>query len=231
MARLLGAANPAWRGGRLEYRGEDWPAQRRAARARDGDTCQRCGHHSRNLPVHHIWPFRLWADYRDANVLENLITLCPPCHGTVESEFQKSHPEALGGPTFPNVHTTYICTRCGQSYKPTGARARICTACHTLTCVACAKTFFSDRAATRPIRFCSRACNYAYKRLTGQRYQPRICIGCGATFTDTKKPTRYCSQACHVSHDPPHQYRQQAVAKRMRADRALDRTEAASSAD
>lgn len=204
---MPGALNPAWRGGHLEYRGENWSAQRAAARKRDNDTCQDCGRHGRNLPVHHITPFRLCADYLAANDLSNLRTLCPPCHSQADARFWREHPELTGSTHFPNVLATYTCERCGSGFRPSGARARLCQACHALTCVNCGKTFFSDRAAGRPVRFCSRACNHAYKRRTGQKYQERVCAGCGGTFTNHHKETRFCSQACHVKHDPPHLHR------------------------
>ncbi len=74
--------------------GPNWEAQRNAARARDGYRCRRCNapekpdmqHH-----VHHLTPFRSFGyvpgrntNYRLANQLENLITLCPTCHAAVE---------------------------------------------------------------------------------------------------------------------------------------------------
>ncbi len=58
-----------------------------AARKRDGYRCQICqtpesgkSHH-----VHHITPFRTFSSFIHANVIENLITLCPTCHRSVET--------------------------------------------------------------------------------------------------------------------------------------------------
>jgi len=66
--------------------GPNWPVQRDQARARDGYRCQNCGlpegeqaHH-----VHHKTPFRVFATYRQANQLSNLVTLCPRCHRRAE---------------------------------------------------------------------------------------------------------------------------------------------------
>jgi len=66
--------------------GPNWPAQRERALARDRHRCQVCGaeeeggaHH-----VHHKTPFRAFAGYREANVLSNLVTLCPRCHRRAE---------------------------------------------------------------------------------------------------------------------------------------------------
>lgn len=77
----------------LDY-GPNWPAQRDAARARDGYRCRYCGAPEppgRQHDVHHLTPFRAFGyvagkndHYLQANRLENLITLCPACHRRVE---------------------------------------------------------------------------------------------------------------------------------------------------
>jgi len=74
--------------------GPNWPAQRDAARARDGYRCRQCGapeRQGRQHDVHHIVPLRSFADMGDgedaylrANALDNLITLCASCHRRVE---------------------------------------------------------------------------------------------------------------------------------------------------
>lgn len=82
----LGAESPGWRGGYDPYYGPNWRERKRAARKRDGFTCQRCGiteeRLNRKLDVHHIIPFRTFGieRYREANRLENLISLCHLCH-------------------------------------------------------------------------------------------------------------------------------------------------------
>lgn len=74
----------------LGYRGDNWPQQRRNARHRDHYRCQRCGKHERELgrelSVHHIRPFREFGleNYKVANTLSNLVSLCSPCHKHVE---------------------------------------------------------------------------------------------------------------------------------------------------
>ena len=83
-----------------EY-GPNWPAQRDAARARDGCRCQGCGAPEtagRQHDVHHKIPFRAFtADpnlrgglaasfaWQAANRLENLVTLCTACHRRAEA--------------------------------------------------------------------------------------------------------------------------------------------------
>jgi DEAD/DEAH box helicase domain-containing protein len=74
--------------------GPNWPAQRDAARARDGYRCRQCGapeREDRRHDVHHITPFRAFGYvpgvndmYELANRLENLVTLCSACHRRVE---------------------------------------------------------------------------------------------------------------------------------------------------
>ncbi len=85
--------------------GPSWARAREAARARDGYRCRQCGaperagkaHH-----VHHIQPFRTFGYVpgenrkdREANQLENLVTLCPTCH--MRAEAARAKRSALGG--------------------------------------------------------------------------------------------------------------------------------------
>ena len=90
----------AWYSDPNEY-GANWLAQRDAARARDGYRCQGCGTAEllgRQHDVHHRIPFRAFqADpslrgglaqefaWQAANVLGNLVTLCPACHRQAEA--------------------------------------------------------------------------------------------------------------------------------------------------
>ena len=75
-----------WSNDHNDY-GPNWPEQRNAARARDGYKCQVCGtpEQGRRHDVHHKIPFRRFAHYRQANRLENLVTLCRPCHQRAEA--------------------------------------------------------------------------------------------------------------------------------------------------
>lgn len=86
-----GDGNPNWKGGADdEYPfGSNWEEQRRKALERD-EVCQRCGEDGSGarLSVHHITPRRSFdkSDLEtEANDLDNLITLCMPCHGSVEN--------------------------------------------------------------------------------------------------------------------------------------------------
>jgi DEAD/DEAH box helicase domain-containing protein len=91
--------------------GPNWPRQRDLTRARDGYRCQNCGtpENGRAHNVHHKIPFRAFAhpsvppqrsrgsrdrglrerassdvSFEQANQLDNLITLCSPCHRRAE---------------------------------------------------------------------------------------------------------------------------------------------------
>lgn len=93
--------------------GPNWPPQRKLALARDGYRCRMCGAMGKDAPgaeksgsvtlhVHHIRPFREFGyipgqndHYKQANQVDNLLTLCPSCHRQAEAGQQTR--SALGG--------------------------------------------------------------------------------------------------------------------------------------
>lgn len=83
-----GRNHPTWRGGYESYYGPNWQRQRRRTLERDNRTCQVCGigEDGREHDVHHIVSFREFGleNHKEANSLENLITLCQSCHMLVE---------------------------------------------------------------------------------------------------------------------------------------------------
>ena len=87
-----GEDHPLWNGGGRENYGSNWIEQRKRTLERDGYECRRCGitrseHNEKygmDLDVHHKQPIREYDTPEDANELSNLITLCRPCHTTVE---------------------------------------------------------------------------------------------------------------------------------------------------
>lgn len=86
-AHWIGARNPNWQNAGREYkRGPHWSAIKRRIRNLDG-CCVRCGA-TGDLHVHHIVPFRMFADAAQANSDENLVTLCAPCHRREDSKFK-----------------------------------------------------------------------------------------------------------------------------------------------
>jgi hypothetical protein len=85
-AHRVADLHPQYLGGPTGDRGPNWQAQKRKARKRDDGICQACGR--AGTDVHHVRPFRMFADYRLANALENLILLCRPCHRRADAELQ-----------------------------------------------------------------------------------------------------------------------------------------------
>ncbi len=81
-----------WRNDPNQY-GPNWGTQRDLARARDAYRCQVCGapETGRAHDVHHKIPFRFFKDehgtpdFIRANMLDNLVTLCPACHRRAET--------------------------------------------------------------------------------------------------------------------------------------------------
>ena len=99
-----GENHPHWRGGSsgTNAYGPGWAKMRRRALERDAYTCQHCGttkeELGRNPDVHHIIPVRAFVEMpvmmvEDAHYLENLVSLCIPCHR--KAEFGKISQEEL----------------------------------------------------------------------------------------------------------------------------------------
>lgn len=89
---MQGENNPNWNGGTVDQSayGPNWERQKRKAKRRDNHTCQVCSYKSggnRFLDVHHIIPIKTFdGDYKSANKLDNLISLCRTCHAKVEKD-------------------------------------------------------------------------------------------------------------------------------------------------
>ncbi len=85
--------------------GPNWQQQRQKVLERDGHRCRTCGAEARpgqGLHIHHIRPFREYGyvageneNYRQANQIDNLVTLCPSCHH--RAEMGQRTRSALGG--------------------------------------------------------------------------------------------------------------------------------------
>lgn len=150
--------SPSWLGGHSEYRGPNWPQQSRAARARDANTCQGCGRTGIRLSAHHITPFRLFDDYREANRLENLTMLCNPCHAAAETRFWREHPDLVGKCPWYTARRVVACRICGVDFSPRSGRSLICDPCCRGTCQQCGEGFYSRKMTASVVKFCSRAC-------------------------------------------------------------------------
>ncbi|MGB0385863.1 MAG: HNH endonuclease [Ardenticatenaceae bacterium] len=95
-ADIIGPNHPAWKGGTPNSYGPSWNQQAKKVRKRDGYRCQCCGISqkklTRSLDVHHIRPFKEFGyipgqndNYKKANELSNLISLCGSCHRKAET--------------------------------------------------------------------------------------------------------------------------------------------------
>jgi DEAD/DEAH box helicase domain-containing protein len=75
-----------WSNDTIDY-GNNWQTQRDRARLRDNFRCQVCGvlEKEKEHHIHHKTPLRMFSSFREANRLENLITLCPACHRRSET--------------------------------------------------------------------------------------------------------------------------------------------------
>lgn len=83
-----------WSGGYDEYYGPNWNKQRKKRREKDDNKCVVCGvtneehkqKYGRTIEVHHIQKKETFRDeggdidYERANKINNLVTLCTPCH-------------------------------------------------------------------------------------------------------------------------------------------------------
>jgi len=78
--------------GNVSYYGGNWYQMRRVVRSRDCFRCRRCGVHedecNTELHVHHIVPIREFDEPEEANTPNNLVTVCPSCHGKVEGDVE-----------------------------------------------------------------------------------------------------------------------------------------------
>ncbi|WP_254839442.1 HNH endonuclease [Natronomonas marina] len=104
--------------------GPRWEALREAAIERDGWVCQRCGHEAgadagRELEVHHTVPFS--APSMEA--LDELVTLCEPCHATLHADDPAYGDRKADAPLFPDPDAPpavatmrsdrqHVCQRC-----------------------------------------------------------------------------------------------------------------------
>lgn len=93
--RFSGENSPTWKGGKSAHYGGNFFHARKDTRRRDGYTCQLCGiseeQYGQELSVHHIRPYRCFEDKQAANNLDNLISLCEPCHRFIHSKRNTSH--------------------------------------------------------------------------------------------------------------------------------------------
>jgi 5-methylcytosine-specific restriction endonuclease McrA len=88
--RLRGENCHFWRGGKTAPYHKEWKSIRRQALERDGYRCTQCGEATR-IQVHHVVPYR----YSQSHAIENLVTLCRPCHSREELRVNVEFREGL----------------------------------------------------------------------------------------------------------------------------------------
>ncbi len=101
-------------------RGPNWRRQRELALERDGACCRRCGagpRPGRSHDVHHVRPYRAFqnsggVDWQAANSLDNLLTLCRPCHRAAEAA--TGFGGALAGMAEAMVHVASLHLMCDR---------------------------------------------------------------------------------------------------------------------
>ncbi len=174
----------------MSFRGTDWHRARARALRRDHDTCQHCGKSGQGLQVHHVRPFNLFDDWRVANKLANLLTLCPPCHARADNKFWADHPELFGKRRPPMQVEAKRCEGCESEYEPTSNRSKLCEACRTIICGWCGKSQRIRLRNDRVPRFCSKACNVAFRQ--SERIWPRACLDCSVKIQGRRLRCRRC---------------------------------------
>jgi DEAD/DEAH box helicase domain-containing protein len=103
--------------------GPNWQQQRNLARERDGYRCVVCGKPEsalRQHDVHHKIPFRKFGyingeneNYKQANQLDNLMTVCTDCHARVETA--DSQPTGLDGLAYVLGNIAPLIVMCDRS--------------------------------------------------------------------------------------------------------------------
>lgn len=174
----------------MSYRGRDWHRARARALKRDGYACQHCGKAGAGLQVHHVRPFNLFEDWREANKLANLLTLCPPCHTRADNRFWAEHPELFDKRRPPRIAEAHRCERCQTEYAPTSNRSKLCEECRTITCGWCGKQKRLRLRNDRIPRYCSTECNIAVRKHEAR--WPRACVDCKAKLQGSRLRCRRC---------------------------------------
>ncbi|ADD04077.1 uncharacterized protein Nmag_0490 [Natrialba magadii ATCC 43099] len=100
--------------------GDGWEELRQQTLRRDNYACTRCGADDRTLQAHHIVP----RSAGGPDELENLLTLCRPCHGVIHQHNSAFDDVRDDAPLFPErtapdpvarlrTPADQCCTRCG----------------------------------------------------------------------------------------------------------------------
>ena len=162
------------------YRGAGWSKISLAVLERDNFTCQHCEFIGtrKSLDCHHVIPYRLFKNLRDANSKNNLTTLCKKCHAIADNKYWYEHPDLFSTNRVPYIKVPpRICIKCGKSIDDPSPAQRICKDCLTKRCDVCGKTFTIRYRNDREVRFCSRECNIIFRKK--EAIWSHHCLDCG----------------------------------------------------
>lgn len=203
-----GEDNGCWLGGNTQYRGKNWQAQKNKVIERDGYKCQNCNN-TTSLTVHHIIPFHLFDDYKKANEIDNLITLCKWCHGIEEVKFNKNNPYIINKRKIPYFKPeTKTCRKCGNMFMPATHRVILCDDCITFKCKNCGGSFKSRRY-DRKICFCSSKCRKEYFSTKCKRcgkdisWGSAFCIECFNKYIKPSSGNFLVTKKVYINKDKP----------------------------
>ena len=176
------------------YRGKGWSKISLEVLTRDKFTCRHCGIEGtrKELDCHHIIPYRLFKNMRDANAKINLLTLCKPCHSKADNEYWAAHPELFSSARVPYPKVPpRPCALCGVIMKSPSPAQKVCKKCLTKKCDVCGKVFVIGRFQNdRTERFCSRECNQVFRKQSA--IYPRKCLDCGKPILASRYYCRPC---------------------------------------
>jgi len=198
---MSGENNPSWLGGHTQYRGKNWQTQRKKALQRDNYSCQLCN--TSTKLVHHMKPYQLFDDYKQANHLDNLISLCQGCHGKEEIEFNRHNQHLVGNRKIPHlISECKNCEKCTKIFMPSTAKGKWCNQCRTVQCQQCTKEFINQRY--RNVKYCSRQCRNCY--LDSHSKWSRQCAICKTRIATGRN---FCKR-CFLKHLKPSSHLYQA---------------------
>ncbi len=110
-ANMSGPNSPGWKGIDNHYGTAPWKRARNAARARDNNTCQKCGATDVFLEVHHIVEKENFATREEADQLSNLRTVCRRCHAKEHPRNEAQKLGLLAGQKRDRSNETFIPTQ------------------------------------------------------------------------------------------------------------------------
>jgi 5-methylcytosine-specific restriction endonuclease McrA len=211
--KITGPRHPQWKGGALNSRGRGWSMIRLEVIARQGHKCGGCGmtedehktKYKKSFSVHHKSPYRLDQN----NHPDNLIALCPTCHGIEESATHKklspddwnkireitAEKRALG---IDIRESTHWCTPCPQCGTPKDRRAGLCKKCRIKSNKIAKKVHRCNICGKPKANAANRTC-WNCRTFDGL---PRIvvrknCVQCGTQFKPKKPEQKYCKKQCY----------------------------------